>query len=156
MKRKIKKFRTVVNHLLRIPRTRGFGVQSPTAYSFLRKVVNEQCFLSSFSEASWGVSYPKVASRRERFLYRLRCSYPQVKVLDVDEWANPNDVDSILANCSSNAVLALLDLNRDKVSMKSWDKIIANKRCVLTFDLLDCGVIFFDKTKFKQHFKVNY
>ena len=65
--------------MLRMPRTRGFGVQSPTAYSFLRKVVNEKGFLRIYCQTHAGISsYPQDAPRQKRLLFRIRTVYPNV------------------------------------------------------------------------------
>ena len=34
--------RRIATRILRIPRSRGFGVQSPSAYRFIRYVLNER------------------------------------------------------------------------------------------------------------------
>ena len=42
------------------------------------------------------------------------------------------------------------------ISISMWVRLVADNCTVLTFDLVDCGIVFFDKTKFKQNFNVNY
>ncbi len=143
-------------YLCRMPRTRGFGVQSPTAYSFLRQVVSESCFLRRLSSKAERASYPRHASRRERFLYRLRHRYPQVQVLEADDWMEPYKRNEVLSSQEADSLLVLLDVDRDVETMGVWKALLEDERCVLTFDMIDCGVVFFDKTKYKQHFLVNY
>ena len=78
-KRIKKKLANFGQRMLRMPRTRGFGVQSPTAYSFLRKVVNEKGFLRNYRQTHAGdFSYPQDAPRQKRLLFRIRTVY-QVK-----------------------------------------------------------------------------
>ncbi|KAA6337371.1 hypothetical protein EZS27_014540 [termite gut metagenome] len=37
-----------------------------------------------------------------------------------------------------------------------WKRFIANEKVGITFDLYDAGILFFDKTKVKQHYKVYF
>ncbi len=152
----LRKIRLMGRHLCRMPRTRGFGVQSPTAYSFLRQVVSESCFLQRLSSEAERASYPRHVSRRERFLYRLRHHYPQVEVLEADEWMDSSKRNEVLSSQGTDSVLVFLDVDRDEETVGAWKALLDDDRCVLTFDMVDCGVVFFDKTKYKQHFLVNY
>ncbi len=144
-------------HLRRIPRTRGFGVQSPTAYSFLRNVVNESQFLSLHAcEEKLLAAYPHKGARRERFLFRLRYCYPLMTVIDMRQSFDEFRLDSMVATAKEDFVLVVLHPNADRETAQKWEALVRDKRCVLTFDMIDCGVVFFDPTKYKQHFKVNY
>ena len=131
-------------------------MQSPTAYSFLRKVVSESCFLQRLSSEADRTAYPRHAARRERFLYRLRYHYPQVQVLSADEWMNLSTQNEMLSSQGADSVVVLLDVDRDVDTSVVWKALLEDERYVITFDMTDCGVVFFDKTKYKQHFKVNY
>ena len=142
-----------VEYICRMPRTRGFGVQSPTAYAFLRRVVKEKGFLANCSAVD---VYPYGASQRERLLYRLRCAYPNVVVMPYAEWSAPMLADSVLGGRDSDTVLVLLDINQDRQSREEWRRLVADKRCFQVFDMLNLGVVFLDPTKPKQFFKVNY
>ena len=143
----------IIEYICRMPRTRGFGVQSPTAYAFLRRVVKEKGFLAKCASVD---EYPYSDLPRERLLYRLRCAYPYVVVLSYGEWSAPMLADSVLGRCDSDTVLVLLDINQDKQSSEEWRQLVADKRCFQVFDMLDIGVVFLDPTKPKQFFKVNY
>lgn len=37
-----------------------------------------------------------------------------------------------------------------------WERLKADDRVGITFDLYDVGILFFDKTKIKQHYIVNF
>ena len=158
MNKKLKRsLATLAQRMLRIPRTRGFGVQSPTAYSILRNIINEKGFLKKVNLLdSTFSSYPFEASRRERLVFRIRYCYhdtvqcPAKSLLSVDAY------ESIFNNLSVNSVLVILDIYEDEEAKEVWSRILADKRTVLSYDLLNCGVVFFDKTKIKQNFKVNY
>ena len=143
--------------MLRMPRTRGFGVQSPTAYSFLRKVVNEKGFLRIYCQAhSETSSYPQNASKQKRLLFRIRTVYPNVVELSASSLLKGEDFQQFLFNVSDDMVLVVTDINLDTEYRKVWLRLVTDNRTILTFNLVDCGIVFFDKTKFKQNFNVNY
>ena len=143
--------------MLRMPRTRGFGVQSPTAYSFLRKVVNEKVFLRNYRQTHSELSaYPQDASKQKRLLFRIRTVYPNVIALSASSLLKGEDFQQFLLNVSDDMVLVVTDINLDSEYRKVWLRLVADNRTVLTFNLVDCGIVFFDKTKFKQNFNVNY
>ena len=101
-KRIKKEFANFGQRMLRMPRTRGFGVQSPTAYSFLRKVVNEKEFLRNYRQTHSEISssYPQDAPRQKRLLFRIRTVYPNVA-----------EMPSILpVKPSFSVVVALMDI----------------------------------------------
>ena len=156
-KRIKKKFANLGQRMLRMPRTRGFGVQSPTAYSFLRKVVNEKGFLRNYRQTHAGISsYPQDAPRQKRLLFRIRTVYPNVVELSASSLLKGEDFQQFLLNVSDDTVLVVTDINLDAEYKKVWLRLVADTCTVLTFDLVDCGIVFFDKTKFKQNFNVNY
>ena len=155
-KRIKKKFTSLGQRMLRMPRTRGFGVQSPTAYSFLRKVVNEKGFLRNYRQTHPDSSYPQDASKLKRLLFRIRTVYPNVVELSASSLLQSEDFQLFLWNVSADMVLVVTDINLDAEYGKVWMRLVADDRTVLTFNLVDCGIVFFDKTKFKQNFNVNY
>ena len=157
-KRIKKKFTSLGQRMLRMPRTRGFGVQSPTAYSFLRKVVNEKGFLRNYRQthAEISSSYPQDASKQKRLLFRIRTVYPNVVELSASSLLKGEDFQQFLWNVSDDTVLVVTDINLDAEYGKVWLRLVTDNRTILTFNLVDCGIVFFDKTKFKQNFNVNY
>ena len=153
-----KKFTNLGQRMLRMPRTRGFGVQSPTAYSFLRKVVNEKGFLRIYCQTHSEISssYPQDAPRQKRLLFRIRTVYPNVVELSASSLLKREDFQQFLWNVSDDTVLVVTDINLDAEYGKVWLRLVTDNRTVLTFNLVDCGIVFFDKTKYKQNFNVNY
>ena len=140
--------------ILRSPRTLGFGVQSPTAYSILRNVINERIFLKNWKGDS--SKYPFYGSKQERLLFRLHSHFHPVIVYGAASLTDLNTYNKILSEQNNHSVLLLSDIHRDNASRLVWQRFLADNRVILSYDLLDCGVAFFDNTKFKQNFKVNY
>ncbi len=156
MRRKLKyKLISLIQRMRRMPRTRGFGVQSPTAYSILRHVLNERGFLRKNRLAS-SQAYPFHAPRQERLIWRIRFSYSDTVVTPAVEILASDVCEVLLSSMSANSVLVIPGIDRGEEEKKLWNRILADHRTVLSYDLLNCGVVFFDNTKAKQNFKVNY
>ncbi len=157
-------FRILINKIvafgqrvLRMPRTRGFGVQSPTAYSILRNVLNERTFLKNYQHTHLtNSSYPIHASKQARLLFRLRSYYPLLSEATVPQLYDEAYLEQVLSCMTCQSVLFVRDIHTGGIDKGIWNRLLSDTRTILTFDLWDCGVVFFDNTKIKQNFKVNY
>ena len=140
--------------LLRMPRTRGFGVQSPSVYTLVRRIINEKQFLKRYKMCV--ASYPN-GTKQERLLYRLHhaftCYEVVVKQMDGLSFVL---LDELLHLAHKHTILVLQGINFTDDAKAMWHSVVVDKHTVVTVDLYDCGIVFFDKTKTKQHFKVNY
>ena len=120
-------------------------------------MVNEKEFLRNYRQTHAGISsYPQDAPRQKRLLFRIRTVYPNVVELSASSLLKREDFQQFLLNVSDDTVLVVTDINLDAEYKKVWLRLVADNCTVLTFDLVDCGIVFFDKTKFKQNFNVNY
>ena len=186
---------TVYRWILRCGYCRGFGIQSPSAYSFVRYVINEHYPYYSYRELD---EQMKGSSRRfrkiGRLLFRIANYWqPQYGVLEDADFspfisAGCNHtmirmVDDYCFEDSSNSVLLVFDINKlegdmicehilssatDKVllvligicasrqSKQLWKRIVEDGRTGVTYDLYYCGIVFFDKSKPKQYFTINF
>ena len=145
------------HRILRMPRTCGFGVQSPTAYFILRNVLNEKSFLNKYQIIyDNDVSYPIHTTKQERLFFRLHSYFPQIAVIEVLQLNAPTSMEILLSSMSPQSVLLVKKIRMDKVSEEIWNRLVADSHTILTYDLWDCGILFFDNTKIKQNFKVNY
>ncbi len=86
----------------------------------------------------------------------------------------PSLVDFLYIHCSGNAqesylvfdkminvlpssgICVIKDIHRSSAMKKCWKKMMADDRVGITFDLYDVGILFFDKSKIKQHYIVNF
>lgn len=170
--------------------SRGFGVQSPSAYAFIRYVVNEHYPYYAYSELK---SQLRTLTRRQhklgRLLFRLAnfwqpearycdeeiylpymyagchrssvCSLSQLDdssekkmiVLDLNH-VHPDALFSdILPLCHEQTLLILLGLNKNKAI---WKKLQQSSSTGITYHLYYVGIVFFDLSKYKQHYDVNF
>jgi hypothetical protein len=54
------------------------------------------------------------------------------------------------------SMIAIRNIYRSKATKAFWKQVIADERVGVTFDLYELGILFFDKSKIKQHYTVNF
>ena len=172
------KLKYAIVWLSRISKCRGFGVQSPTAYSFIRYVINEHYPYYAYEELKEHRLYFRIANYTQASTWLLNGSFDDVLLRyvkagcysvcfthDNSEVAvagvillkdiPTNDVlDYYLCNASSNSIIIIENVSKE-ASMR-WNSIVQDARVGRTFDLYYCGIIFMDKEKCKQHYIVNF
>lgn len=185
----------------RLTHCRGFGVQSPSAYRFIRYVINEHypyyaydalkvrmnklskheqklgrlflrlanfwqpvccyCDDSSLMEyAQAGARNMKQFSVSDFMSQHLRCSDASCIPDDsrllvwIDSDVYGNEMEEILKNCHSQTLLVVNNIRRK--NHRLWKEIQENELVGITFHLYYCGIVFFDKSVYKQHYEVNF
>ncbi|WP_252761574.1 hypothetical protein [Segatella cerevisiae] len=192
------------NIFLRIWRLRhmyGFGVQSPSAYSFIRNIVNEKYPYYDYSDLKAQFPHAAYLSRKLGELYfRIANAYQpktwfsylpssdiyssyihsgcqQTVIVHIDTKSDQNLPDQLnhfdlayvnliqegipvgeklLHLADQHSILILEQIHSNKQNRHFWRQVIASPLTCLTFDLYYCGIIFFDRTKSKQNFIVNF
>lgn len=186
--------------LRRSRHSRGFGVQSPWAYRFIRYVVNEHYPYYAYDDLSrLYEGYPKQIQKLCRLYFRIANFCQAEQALDYSA-ASETDVNRLygtfmkrgcnklevvpirhaadfssvrlmrlsvegdyrqvfekavsLANASTMIIVE--QIKRDKESRTFWKSIVDDPRCITTFDLYYCGIIFFDKKRYKENYVVNF
>ena len=182
---------------------RGFGVQSPSAYSFIRYVINEHYSYYAYQDLKERLDMlTKLEHKLGRLLFRLSnfwqpvtkycnqtayypylyagCRQSELKELSdyfhlplydnsikeralrqlvVVDWKY-DEVDDlltrILPRCTPETLLIIIGIHRDKYKIAAWRKLKEMELAGITYDLYYCGIVFFDKTVYKQHYKVNF
>ena len=61
--------------------------------------------------------------------------------------------EELLPRCDELSVIVVEALWRD---WERWHEIEADDRTVITYDLYYCGIVFFDKTRYKHNYKINF
>ena len=188
--------KTIYRWLMRCKYSRGFGIQSPSAYSFVTHVVNCHQRYPAYAELEAELENDsKLFRKMGRLLFRLAqfwqpsyvvmgdyeyapyvyAGYPNalvrmiddyyfdeetgtqvLVVLDID-WLNDSSIqEELLKNASDQMLLVVFGIHANKEKYTAWKKMISDERTGVTYDLYSCGVIFFDKSKYKQDFKINF
>lgn len=186
--------------LRRSRHSRGFGVQSPWAYRFIRYVVNEHYPYYAYDDLSrLYEGYPKQIQKLCRLYFRIANFWQAEQVLDYSA-ASENDVirlygtfmkmgcnklevvpvhhagdfscvrlmrlsvegnywqvfEKAVSLANASTMIIVEQIKRDKESRTFWKSIVDDARCISTFDLYYCGIIFFDKKRYKENYVVNF
>lgn len=64
--------------------------------------------------------------------------------------------EACLEKVTENSLFIIQGIYRSERKKRWWQKIVADERTGITFDLYDVGLVFFDKRKIKQHYLVNF
>ncbi|WP_314787370.1 hypothetical protein [Segatella buccae] len=223
--------KTVAIWMRRIRHSRGFGVQSPWAYRFIRYVVNEHYPYYAFAELEQEMGYAgKLANKMGRLYFRLAnylqprvvfsfysnrifCGERDILIVDkkikedgtrdfsgiyekylkrgcrnteIISLASTSDADvsdakdilgaytglplvrmaysnhsdalfeEVASAASEDTVLIIEGIMKSRMARNFWKKVKRDMRTGITFDLYYCGIVFFDHTRFKQHYLVNF
>lgn len=123
---------------LRRPRSRGYGVQSPWAYRFLREVIMAR------------EGDDRTTALEERLQHR--CGTVRHLTADtadelLEQWLN---------EARPPEVLVAGDIHRSAIMRRRWRQLLKDSRVGVTFDCYDFGLAFFDRKMHKRTYKVNY
>lgn len=164
--------------LSRIHRCRGFGIQSPTDYAFVRYVVNEHWPYYAYNNLtadSWlheklGRLYMRLANWRQpsamltdeyqawwhagckktQFVSDLSQLKIELARIKINQWG---DFQSLLTQCDQQTVLVVEDIWHQ---WGQWKQIACDPRTGTTFDLYYCGIVFFDTKRYKHNYQINF
>lgn len=160
----------------RMGHCRGFGIQSPTDYQFVRHVVNQHWPYYAYSEigkdddwlkrklgrlyfrlANWrqpdtivdavgAGEYLRAGCRKARFVDH--CDTVQMACVPI-----ACDYQTLFSHCDSQSVVIFQDIWKQ---MPLWHSIEHDERVTVCYDLYYCGIVFFDKKRAKQCYTVNF
>lgn len=75
-------------------------------------------------------------------------------------WQEPTLVETFfekfILSASEDSLFVIQGIFYSSSMRKLWKKLKSNARVGITFDLYDIGIIFFDLSKNKQHYKINF
>ena len=159
--------------------SRGFGIQSPTDYWFVRYVVNEHWPYYRYAELGenddrltrkLGKLYFRIANWRQpsvivsegfRSYIKAGCekatfrddAIPMELVRLTMEGNYRDRLVDIYNKVDDRSVLIVEHIYQD---MDFWREIVSNQRTGVTFDLYYCGIVMFDKKRNKQNYIINF
>ena len=189
------KVRRMLVWLRRWKYSRGFGVQSPWAYRFIRYVVNEHYPYYAYDDLleHYGnlskrtlkmcrlyfrvVNYRRPAvvldygSAPEAYGAYMKAGCRDTKVLKVNEPADISKVELLRMSleddyrevfekavevADTHSLIIVERIKRSAETKAFWRSVVDDPRCVTTFDLYYCGIIFFDHKRYKENYIVNF
>ena len=185
---------SIYRWILRCGYCRGFGIQSPSAYSFVRYVVNEHYPYYAYQQFDDLKCVSRKTNKLGRLFFRLSnywqphdvvidnpiyatyvsagchsCSISNFEdfdfvdtssnimmLLDIDKMNESAIREKVLAFSSERLLLVLQGIHCNKQNWRLWHLFKSDERTGITYDLYHCGIVFFDKSKYKQDFKINF
>ena len=165
----------------RIRHCRGFGIQSPTDYQFVRHVVCQSSPYYAYDEigkndSGWHrrlgrLCFRLANNRQPNTIFDLTgtaeylhagCknatiatdlkAAEQLKVIDLAVVPLPCDYPTLFEHCDEQSVAVFYDTDKHR---NLWHIIENDERAVITFDLYYCGIVFFTPNRTKQNYIVN-
>lgn len=182
--------------LMRARHCRGFGVQSPYDYSFIRYVINEH--YSYYAYSYLRKEFPDIDGKTRKLcqLYFRIANFlqpgtvvdysPDVPVssryvsagcrkaliatdMDVEGRIDMfiisaerncdfcrTVLDKAMDRAGTGSVFVVEGIKSGKRAKALWRDIINDERTGVTFDLYYAGIVFFDRSRYKQNYIVNF
>lgn len=184
--------------LSRMHHSRGFGVQSPSAYRFIRYVVSEHYPYYAYAEMER--KHPRMAwceRKMGRLYFRLAnfCQAPflvdfgaqsgmiaeyvqrgcrHTRLLPAAEAATTKAQEAwhfvrmcpeegcigflaeAMKHADEHTIIVVEDIHSCRTARQLWRTLKESKAVSVTFDLYYCGIAFFDTSRFKQNYIVNF
>lgn len=141
-------------YIKRIGKARGFGIQSPWAFSFVTEVIGERLPYYAYDDID-----RRYASARERRFQKLvlrvrNFVYPHSLV--IEDAASIDTLDSIAKECGTKGAFILRGIYASPQAAETWQNVKADDRIGITFDLYDFAICFLDRDIYKQHYRLNW
>lgn len=165
--------------LRRIGHCRGFGIQSPTDYWLVRNVINQHAPYYQYEELGQGDDW--LTRKLGRLCFRLaNWRQPGIIVSDAyhgylqagcrragfdDSLERPELVvlplgtDSgerlatVCRRADERTVLVVDGIWRNR---QLWQELVDSRLTGVTFDLYYCGIVLFDKKRYKHNYIINF
>jgi hypothetical protein len=160
----------------RIHRCRGFGIQSPSDYRFVRYVIDERWPYYAYERLGSGDGW--LAKKIGCLCFRLtnwrqpknvidligvadyvKAACKDVQIVTVAEHVElalvPVTVNyqSLLDHCDDHSVVLFNGIYRHT---PLWRCIESDPRVTISFDLYYCGIVMFDAKREKQRYVINF
>ncbi len=173
-----------IQRLRRLPRSHGFGVQSPSDFHFVTEVLRGKIprnvleGLSKDKEEGklLRLAYLVSKDRKPRYFLNLtqkkelekvvclaseNCSICVGEGLERAELilADAQSLERVVEEAEKIADIACLivgNIRYNNDSLKRWQRLIDSGKAAITFDLFSHGVALFDKKRYPQHYNVYF
>lgn len=191
-------FKRSMVFMRRFTHSRGFGIQSPSAYRFDREVINAHHPYHAYADLQlafphedrltlklarlyfrianatqarrWALCTHRndvyrayieagcstdifVDGDEESELGKVAASDVLVTTMEDDRWQM---CESFVSSAHERSMLIVEGIYASKKAKMRWKVLVNDERTGVAFDLYDCGIVFFDYTKSKQLYIINF
>ena len=136
----------ILTSLARAAHRHGFGVQSPSDYELIRDVLFEPLHYYAYEEQ--GLNTPL-----ERQLFRIQNHFRghPIEVVKTTISNEANDqIQLFMKSPPPDAILVIEHI--DDENAESWDRVVADPKATVTFDMGRRGLATFDPKRIKQNY----
>ena len=182
----------------RFPHSRGFGIQSPSAYRFDRNVINAHHPYHAYADlkhafpqqdrltlklarlyfriahATQARQWTLCTHRNDVYRAYIQAGCSKTIFVDGDEVGEVDKIaasdvlvmamederwpmcEAFVSSAHERSMLIIEGIYASKKAKVWWKELINDARTGVAFDLYDCGIIFFDHTKSKQVYIINF
>ena len=160
----------------RIGHCRGFGVQSPNDYWFVRYVINEHWPYYQYQKL--GENDDWLTRKLGRLYFRI-ANWRQPRIITASGYKQYFLAGCLKATFGDGTELVYMTMEggwRERLSRlysqvdaasvvivegiwrdkDGWRSIVADERTGITFDLYYCGIVLFDKKRTKKNYIINF
>lgn len=182
----------------RFTHSRGFGIQSPSAYRFDREVINAHHPYEAYADLKHAFpQQDRLTMKLARLYFRIAnatqarrwalCTHQNdvyrayiqagchaaifvdgdeeseldkvaasdvlVTAMEDDRWRM---YEAFVSSAHEHSMLIVEGIYASKKAKMRWKELVNDERTGVAFDLYDCGIIFFDYTKSKQLYIINF
>ena len=191
-------FKRSMVFMRRFTHSRGFGIQSPSAYRFDREVINAHHTYHAYADLQHAFPHEdRLTLKLARLYFRIAnatqarrwalcthqndvyCAYVQAGchaaiLVDGDEVGEVDKVaaadvlvmtmeddrwpmcEAFVSRAHECSMLIVEGIYASKKAKMRWKELVNDERTGVAFDLYDCGIVFFDHTKSKQVYIINF
>lgn len=191
-------FKRSMVFMRRFKHSRGFGIQSPSAYRFDREVINAHHPYHAYADLQLAFPHEdRLTMKLARLYFRIAhatqarqwvlCTHrndvyrayiqagchaaifvdgdeeselDKVAASDVLLTAMEDDwwpmYEAFVSSAHEHSMLIVEGIYASKKAKMRWKELVNDERTRVAFDLYDCGIIFFDHTKSKQLYIINF
>lgn len=191
-------FKRSMVFMRRFTHSRGFGIQSPSAYRFDREVINahrpddayadlKQAFPQQdrltlklarlyfrIAHATQARQWALCTQRNDVYRAYIQRGCRMASLVDVDEVGELDKVaasdvlvmameddrwrmcEAFVSRAHERSILIVEGIYASKKAKVRWKELVNDARTGVAFDLYDCGIVFFDHTKSKQVYIINF
>ena len=146
----------IIDYFSRIGKSRGFGIQSPWAYSFVTDVIMER--LPYYAYERIDKEYRTTRERKhEKLMLRIRnfCHKGEVIIFDISN-ASYADIVAVTLRIKEHDALVVENIYASDEVYKKWLLLRDTEAIGITFDLYSMAICFSRDSKYKQHYKLNF
>lgn len=145
-------------------RCRGCGRRTERQARLYFRIANYAqpgCIVSLFPDGDlWDTCMHMGCRKARRVTVADSAALPSLPLQDCCLiWVDAGHIDAVLPRLhelTADSVMIVHGISRDEVTAKHWRQLAQSDEARIVFDLYHCGILFFDKKRYKQYYTINY